>query len=41
MPMHPLPVLLNNGVPVTLNCDDPAAFGNLGLTYDFYQVRLA
>lgn len=38
MPMHPLPILLNNGVSVALCCDDPAVFGNLGLSYDFSQV---
>jgi len=40
MPMHPLPILLNNGVPVALCSDDPAVFGNLGLTYNFFQVCL-
>ena len=40
MLMHPLPVLLNNGVPVALSCDDPSVFGNMGLTFDFYQVRI-
>ena len=40
MPMHPLPVLLNNGVPVALGSDDPSAFGNMGLTFDFFQVRI-
>lgn len=30
MPAHPLPVLLNSGVPVSLSCDDPAIFGNFG-----------
>lgn len=39
MPMHPLPILLNNGVPVALCSDDPSVFGNMGLTFDFYQVR--
>ena len=39
MPMHPLPVLLNNGVPVALGSDDPSVFGNMGLTFDFFQVR--
>lgn len=40
MPMHPLPILFNNGVPVALCCDDPSIFGNMGLTFDFYQVIL-
>jgi adenosine deaminase len=40
MPMHPLPVLLNNGVPVALSCDDPSVFGNMGLTFDYFQVRV-
>jgi adenosine deaminase CECR1 len=40
MPMHPLPVLLNHGVPVVLSCDDPSVFGNMGLTFDFFQVRI-
>lgn len=39
MPMHPLPVLLNQGIPVVLSSDDPAVFGNMGLTFDFFQVR--
>ena len=38
MPMHPLPIVINNGIPVALCSDDPAVFGNLGLTFDFYQV---
>lgn len=38
MPMHPLPSILNNGVPVALSCDGPSVFGNFGITYDFYQV---
>lgn len=41
MPMHPLPILLNNGVPVALSSDDPAVFQNMGLSYDFYQVLVA
>ncbi|KAF8590054.1 adenosine deaminase-related growth [Ramaria rubella] len=41
MPMHPLPILLNYGVPVALSSDDPAIFGNLDLSYDFYQVLVS
>lgn len=41
MPMHPLPVLLNNGVSVALCPDDPSVFGNMGLSFDFYQVIVA
>ncbi|KAG8217611.1 Metallo-dependent hydrolase [Butyriboletus roseoflavus] len=41
MPMHPLPILLNHGVPVALSSDDPAMFQNMGLSYDFYQVLVA
>ncbi|KAI0780415.1 Metallo-dependent hydrolase [Trametes elegans] len=41
MPMHPLPILLSQGVPLTLNSDDPAAFGNMGLSFDFFQVLIA
>ncbi|EIW51773.1 Metallo-dependent hydrolase [Trametes versicolor FP-101664 SS1] len=40
MPMHPLPILMNQGVPITLNSDDPAAFGNMGLSFDFFQVLI-
>ncbi|KAH9848879.1 Metallo-dependent hydrolase [Lenzites betulinus] len=40
MPMHPLPILLNHGVPITLNSDDPSAFGNMGLSFDFFQVLI-
>ena len=36
--MHPLPVMINQGVPVTLNSDDPSVFGTTGLSYDFFQV---
>ncbi|KAJ3548159.1 hypothetical protein NM688_g5331 [Phlebia brevispora] len=38
MPMHPLPAMMNHGVPVTLCSDDPAVFGNMGLSFDFFQV---
>ncbi|KZP03232.1 Metallo-dependent hydrolase [Athelia psychrophila] len=41
MPMHPLPIVLNNGIPVALCSDDPAVFGNMGLSFDFYQVLVA
>ncbi|KAG9118782.1 hypothetical protein FRC07_006528 [Ceratobasidium sp. 392] len=41
MPSHPLPVLLNNGLTVALCPDDPAIFGNMGLSFDFYQVIVA
>lgn len=38
MPMHPLPIMLNNGLPVALCSDDPAVFGSMGLSYDYFQV---
>ena len=38
MPMHPLPIVINNGIPVALCSDDPAVFGNMGLSFDFFQV---
>ncbi|KAJ4483072.1 hypothetical protein C8J55DRAFT_572012 [Lentinula edodes] len=41
MHMHPLPVLLNQGVPVALCSDDPSVFGNMGLTFDYFQVLAA
>ncbi|EIW51838.1 Metallo-dependent hydrolase [Trametes versicolor FP-101664 SS1] len=41
MPMHPLPAVMNQGVHVALCSDDPAVFGNMGLTFDFYQVFVA
>ncbi|KAH7926643.1 Metallo-dependent hydrolase [Leucogyrophana mollusca] len=41
MTMHPLPILLNNGVPVALSSDDPAVFQNMGLSFDFFQVLAA
>ncbi|KIP06038.1 hypothetical protein PHLGIDRAFT_128511 [Phlebiopsis gigantea 11061_1 CR5-6] len=41
MPMHPLPAVINHGVPVTLCSDDPAVFGNMGLSFDFFQVLIA
>ena len=41
MPTHPLPILLNNSISVALCSDDPAMFGNMGLSYDFFQVLVA
>jgi len=41
MPMHPLPILLNHGVPVALCSDDPSVFGNMGLSFDHFQVIAA
>ncbi|KAJ6502309.1 hypothetical protein C8R45DRAFT_1060609 [Mycena sanguinolenta] len=41
MLMHPLPIMMNNGLPVALSSDDPSAFGNMGLSFDFYQVLVA
>ncbi|KIJ35772.1 hypothetical protein M422DRAFT_34557 [Sphaerobolus stellatus SS14] len=41
MPMHPLPIFFNNGVPIALSSDDPAVFGNLILSYDYYQVLVS
>ncbi|CDO77648.1 hypothetical protein BN946_scf184963.g5, partial [Trametes cinnabarina] len=41
MPMHPLPAIINHGVHVTLCSDDPAVFGNMGLSFDFFQVFVA
>ncbi|KAH8826920.1 Metallo-dependent hydrolase [Flagelloscypha sp. PMI_526] len=38
MSMHPLPALYNSGVPIALSSDDPAVFGNLALSFDFFQV---
>ena len=38
MPMHPLPALMNQGVHVALCSDDPAVFGNMGLSFDFFQA---
>ena len=41
MPMHPLPIVLNRGVPVALNSDDPSVFGAMGLSYDYFQVLVS
>ncbi|KIJ69089.1 hypothetical protein HYDPIDRAFT_79661 [Hydnomerulius pinastri MD-312] len=41
MPMHPLPVIMNQGIPVALASDDPAMFNSMGLSFDFYQVLVS
>ncbi|KAF9778026.1 hypothetical protein BJ322DRAFT_1094454 [Thelephora terrestris] len=41
IPMHPIASMLNHGMPVCLCSDDPSAFGNLGLSFDFYQVLVS
>jgi len=41
MPMHPLPIIMNQGIPVVLASDDPAMFNSMGLSFDFYQVLVA
>ncbi|KAG2147217.1 Metallo-dependent hydrolase [Suillus cothurnatus] len=41
MPMHPLPIIMNQGIPVVLSSDDPAMFNNMGLSFDFFQVLVA
>ena len=41
MPMHPLPILMNQGIHIALSSDDPAMFGNMGLSFDFFQVSLS
>jgi adenosine deaminase CECR1 len=38
MPMHPIGTLLNHGVPVTINSDDPAIWQSTGISHDYYQV---
>lgn len=39
--MHPIASVLNHGISVCLCSDDPSAFGNLGLSFDFYQVLVS
>ncbi|KAA1469338.1 adenosine deaminase-like growth [Dentipellis sp. KUC8613] len=41
MPTHHLPIVLNQGIPIALSSDDPSVFGNMGLSYDFFQVIVA
>lgn len=38
MATHPLPALMNQGVPVVLVSDDPAMLNSMGLSFDFYQM---
>ena len=39
--LHPASYYLSQGVPITLNCDDPLIFGNKGLSYDFWAATMA
>ncbi|KAG2755856.1 Metallo-dependent hydrolase [Suillus brevipes Sb2] len=41
MTMHPLPIIMNQGIPVVLSSDDPAMFNSMGLSFDFFQVLVA
>ncbi|EJF66293.1 Metallo-dependent hydrolase [Dichomitus squalens] len=41
MPMHPLPILMSQGIHIALSSDDPAMFGIMGLSFDFFQVVVA
>jgi len=41
MPMHPIGTLLNHGVPVTINSDDPAIWQSTGISHDYYQVMIS
>jgi len=41
MPMHPIGTLLNHGVPVTINSDDPAIWESTGISHDYYQVMIS
>ncbi|KAJ7064832.1 hypothetical protein C8F01DRAFT_983765 [Mycena amicta] len=41
MPMHPLPILMNNGVHVSISSDDPGVFGNTGVSFDMYQACIS
>jgi len=37
---HPVASLINQGVAVALCSDDPSVFGNMGLSFDFFQVLM-
>ncbi|KLO10535.1 adenosine deaminase-related growth [Schizopora paradoxa] len=37
---HPLASLINQDVAVALCSDDPSVFGNMGLSFDFFQVLM-
>ena len=39
--MYPITSIMNHGIPVCLCSDDPPAFGNLGLSFDYYQVLVS
>jgi adenosine deaminase CECR1 len=38
---HPARVLLANGVPCSINSDDPGVYGYDGLSYDFWVAFMA
>eukprot|EP01137_Pigoraptor_chileana_P022762 Opistho-2@88033 len=35
---HPASAYLDRGLPITINSDDPALFGSVGLSHDFYEA---
>jgi len=38
IPMYPITVIINHGVPIFLAFGDPAMFGSMGLSFEFDQV---
>jgi len=38
---HPGAIYANEGLPITLNNDDPYIYGNYGLSYDFYEAYMS